>query len=223
MELTTDATVFWEWGPIVINATLVYSWIVMAILTVGSWLITRNLRVGAEIPRWQNFLEALVEIINNQIKDISQRDPKPFLPFIGTLFLFISVSNLLSIFPVLESPTSSLSTTAALALCVFFAVPIFGITQTGIKRYLKHYVEPSPVMAPFHIISELTRTFSLAIRLFGNVMSGGLIISILLSIIPLFVPVLLHALELLIGQIQAYIFAILAMVYISSGVRSQAG
>jgi F-type H+-transporting ATPase subunit a len=223
MELSTDATIFWEWGPIVINATLVYSWFVMAVLTGGSWLITRNVKVNSEMPRWQNILEVLVEMINNQIRDISQQDPKPFLPFIGTLFLFISFSNLLSIFPILESPTSSLSTTAALAVCVFFAVPIFGITRTGVKSYLKHYIEPTPIMAPFHVISELTRTFALAVRLFGNVMSGGLIISILLSIIPLFVPVILHALELLIGQIQAYIFAILAMVYISSGVRSRAG
>jgi F-type H+-transporting ATPase subunit a len=142
------------------------------------------------------------------------------LPFIGTLFLFISLSNLLGVVPFFESPTSSLSTTAALALCVFVAVPVFGIAQEGLRNYLKHYIEPTPIMAPFHIISEISRTFALAVRLFGNVMSGSLIAAILLMIVPLFVPVALKLLELLIGQIQAYIFAVLAMVYITSAISA---
>ena len=220
MELSPDATVFWQWGPVVLNATLVYTWVVMGVLVVGSWLVTRNLCTEPEMSRWQNVLETAVSYIRDEIRDIAQQDPSPYLPFIGTLFLFISLSNLLGVVPFLEAPTASLSTTAALALCVFVAVPFYGIRQEGLAAYLKHYIEPMPLMAPFHIISEISRTLALAVRLFGNVMSGGLIVAILLSIVPLFLPVVLNALELLIGQIQAYIFAVLAMVYIASAISA---
>ncbi|MBN1312325.1 MAG: F0F1 ATP synthase subunit A [Anaerolineae bacterium] len=221
MELSPDATIYWQWGPIILNATLVYTWVVMGVLTMGSWLITRNLSTEPEMSRWQGALETIVTTIQSQIRDIAQQDSTPYLPFIGTLFLFISVSNLLGIVPFLGSPTGSLSATTALALCVFFAVPVYGISQEGLVNYLKHYVEPTPIMAPFHIISEVSRTLALAVRLFGNVMSGGLIVAILLSIVPLFLPAVLNALELLIGQIQAYIFAVLAMVYIASGISAR--
>jgi F-type H+-transporting ATPase subunit a len=221
MELSPDATVFWQWGPVVLNATLVYTWLVMGVLVAGSWLVTRNLSVEPAMTRWQNALETVVGYIRDQIRDIARQDPAPYLPFIGTLFLFISVSNLLGVVPFIEPPTSSLSTTAALALCVFVAVPIYGIAQEGVIAYLKHYIEPTPLMAPFHVISEISRTLALAVRLFGNVMSGGLIVAILLSIVPLFLPVVLNAFELLIGQIQAYIFAVLAMVYIASAIGAR--
>lgn len=221
MDLTTDATVFWRWGPIVLNATLVYTWIAMSLLVAGSWLITRKLRTGRRISPWQSILETLVDVVRGQIRDIAQRNPDPYLPFIGTLFLFISAANLLGIVPGLKSPAGSLSTTAALAICVFFAVPIYGITERGIVGYLEHYVQPSVVMFPFHILSEITRTFALAVRLFGNIMSGNLVVSIIVSIIPLFLPVVLQGLELLIGQIQAYIFAVLSMVYIASAAKNE--
>jgi len=218
MELSPDTIIYWQWGSIVVNATLVFSWVVMGILVIGSWLITQNLSTEPKMSRWQNALETIVSVTQSQIRDISQQKPGPYLPFIGTLFLFISLSNLLGVVPFFESPTSSLSTTAALALCVFVAVPVFGIAQEGLRNYLKHYIEPTPIMAPFHIISEISRTFALAVRLFGNVMSGSLIAAILLMIVPIFVPVVLNLLELLIGQIQAYIFAVLAMVYIASAI-----
>ena len=218
MELSPDATLFWQWGPIVVNATLVYTWIVMGVLVMGSWLVTRNLSVDPKMSRWQNVLETIVSSIRDQIRDIARQDPTPYLPFVGTLFLFISLSNLLGVVPFFEPPTSSLSTTAALALCVFVAVPAYGIAQEGLVTYLKHYVEPTPLMAPFHLISEVSRTLALAVRLFGNVMSGTMIVAILLSVVPLFLPVALNVLELLIGQIQAYIFAVLAMVYIASAI-----
>jgi F-type H+-transporting ATPase subunit a len=220
MELSPDQITFWQWGPIVLNATLVYTWIVMGVLVIGSWLVTRRLSIEPEMSRWQNALETIVSYIRDQIQDIGQRDPGPYLPFIATLFLFISSSNLLGLVPYFEPPTSSLSTTAALALCVFVAVPAYGIRQDGLLTYLKHYLEPTPLMAPFHMVSELSRTLALAVRLFGNVMSGGLIVGILLSIVPLFLPVILNVLELLIGQIQAYIFAVLAMVYIASAISA---
>jgi F-type H+-transporting ATPase subunit a len=219
MELSPDSIVIWQKGPIVLNATIVYTWTVMALLVLTSWLITRRLTTGARPSRWQTVLETVVVLIRDQIREIMGRSPDPYLPFIGTLFLFISISNLLSLVPIYEPPTGSLSTTAALAICVFIAVPIYGIAQQGVISYLKHYVRPSAFMLPFHIIGEFSRTLALAVRLFGNVMSGTLIAAILLSIVPLFLPIVLQVLELLIGQIQAYIFAVLATVYIASAMR----
>lgn len=219
MELTPDTNIFFQLGPLAINATLVFSWLVMALLVGVSWLVTRDLETGPEVSRWQSVLETIVSYIQDQISEIVPRGTEKYLPFIGTLFLFISISNLLSIIPGYETPTSSLSTTAALAICVFVAVPFYGILEQGFIDYMKHYVQPSAIMLPFRIISEISRTFALAVRLFGNMMSGGLLVAIILSIVPLFVPILLQAFELLIGQIQAYIFAILALVYIGSAVR----
>jgi F-type H+-transporting ATPase subunit a len=220
MQLTPDSVILWQAGPLVLNATILYTWLVMALLVLASWAVTRNLSSGTEPSRWQTVLETVVVLVTDQIRDITGRDSRPFLPFVGTLFLFISISNLLAPVPVYEAPTGSLSTTAALAICVFFAVPIYGVTQQGLVTYLRHYVQPSPIMLPFHIIGEMSRTVALAVRLFGNVMSGSMIAAILLSIVPLFLPVILQVLELVIGQIQAYIFAVLATVYIASAMRS---
>lgn len=217
MELSPDQIIYWQSGFIMINATLVFSWIVMGILVLGSLLITRNLSTDTEMSRWQNALETVISFIQSQIEDITHQDPRSYLPFIGTLFLFISISNLIGVIPRFESPTGSLSTTFALATCVFFAVPIYGIAERGVLGYLKNYIEPTVIMLPFNIISELSRTLALAIRLFGNIMSGRILVAIILSIVPLFLPTVLQLFELVIGQIQAYIFAILALVYIGSG------
>ena len=221
MELSPDALIIWQWGPIILNATIVYTWLLMVLLVTGSWLITHRLTVEPPLPRWQNLAEVLITLIQDQIRDIVGRQVAPYLPFIGTLFLFISVSNLLGVVPGYHPPTGSLSTTAALATCVFFAVPLYGIAQQGLRRYMQHYLQPSVLMLPFHIMGELSRTLALAIRLFGNVMSGSTVVAILLSIVPLFVPVIMQLFELLIGQIQAYIFAVLATVYIASAVQAQ--
>jgi F-type H+-transporting ATPase subunit a len=188
----------------------------MVILVSLAWMTTRSLSVEPPISRWQNLFETLIGYMDSQIRGIAQMSPDRYIPFSGTLFLFISVANLLDIVPGYRTPTSSLSTTAALAICVFFAVPIYGIERVGIVRYLKHYVEPSILMLPFHIIGEFSRTIALAVRLFGNMMSETMLIAILLSIAPLFLPVPLELLGLLIGQVQAYIFAVLATVYIVS-------
>lgn len=220
MELSPDQIVYRQWGFVQLNATIVYTWLVMAILAGGSWWVTRNLSTGLQVGRLQTFLEAIVSIVQDQIQEVTDQKADPYLPFIGTLFLYISLSNLLIIIPGYRPPTGSLSTTTALALCVFFAVPIFGIGQRGLLSYLKHYLEPTVFMLPFRIISEISRTVALAVRLFGNVMSGSLIVAILFSIMPLFIPVVLQLLGLVIGQIQAYIFAVLALVYIASATRS---
>lgn len=221
MEISPDNIIIWQSGIWTLNATILYTWLIMVILVVGSWWVTRNLSVSHRLSNWQNMLEAIVEVINQQIREASRQDPKPYLPFVGTLFLFIALANMLTIFPVYESPAGSLSTTTALALCVFIAVPIYSIWMRGILGYLKHFIEPTPIMLPFQIISEVSRTISLAIRLFGNIMSTSLLVAILITIAPIIFPALMRLFGVLIGIIQAYVFAILTMVYIASGTRAQ--
>ncbi|NEQ08177.1 MAG: F0F1 ATP synthase subunit A [Moorea sp. SIO4E2] len=216
MNLTPDQIVVWQWGSFTLNATLVFTWLVMAFLVLFSWFVTHKLCSSTAISGGQNLLEVIVLGISNQIREVSEQEPEPYLPFVGTLFIFIAVSNVLSIIPGYQPPTGSLSTTAALAICVFFAVPLYGISKQGLRSYLKQYLEPNPIMLPFNIIGEFSRILALAVRLFGNVMSGTMIVGILLSIAPLFFPTIMQLMGLLTGLIQAYIFAILAMVYIAA-------
>lgn len=223
MEISPDALVLWQWGVVKLNATILFTWLVMAILVIGSWLITRRIKGTLTMSRGQNMLEVIVSGVMDQIHEISQHDPRPYLAFIGSLFLFIIMSNVLAVVPGFQPPTGSLSTTTALALCVLLAVPVFGIRKQGIVGYLKQFIQPTPIMLPFNIIGELSRTLALAVRLFGNVMSGGLIAAILLTIVPLFFPIIMQVLGLLTGVIQAYIFAVLAMVYIASATRAHSG
>lgn len=221
MSIDPSNTVYFEWHFIRITATLVYTWITMLILVIAASLVTRSLRSGRQISHGQNILEALLENIEGQISEISQQDAKKYLPFVATLFIFIFASNILSIVPGFISPTGSLNTTIALALCVFFAAPAYGIGAQGIRSYLKAYTKPSIVMLPFNIIGEFSRTISLAVRLYGNIMSSTIIIAILLGVIPFFFPVVIQLLGLLTGTIQAYIFAVLATVYIASATRGK--
>ncbi len=216
MSISPDQIILFQYGWFMINATIAFTWMLIIILSLGSWLITRRLSSEGTLTRWQNLLEVLISGIEGQIREISRQDPGPYLPFVGTLFIFIAISNILAIVPGYIPPTSSLSTTAALAICVFVAVPIFGIAQRGILSYLKQYVQPTFFMLPFNIIGEISRTLALAVRLYGNMMSGTIIVAILLTITPLIFPVVMQSLGLLTGLIQAYIFAILAMVYIAS-------
>lgn len=213
----------WQWEFIILNRTIIYTWVVMAILVGISWLVTRRLSSGSKLSRGQNLLEVLVAGLRSQIREVSQQDPGSYLPFIGTLFLFIVISNILAIVPGYHAPTSSLSTTAALATCVFAAVPIYGIANQGVRGYFKQYISPSILMLPFNIIGELSRTLALAVRLYGNMMSGAVIVAILLGFVPLFVPILMQAFGLLTGIIQAYIFSVLAMVYIASATQINRG
>ena len=220
-QLTPDEVVFWERGFVTLNATIVWTWVVMAVMVLGSLVITRRLTTDPAPSRWQTALEATVQYLRDQIREISgSRSPDRYVPFIGTLFLFIAVSNALMVVPGYVPPTASLSTTAALALAVLVAVPAFGIADAGVGPYLRQYVRPTPLMLPFNVIGELSRTLALAVRLFGNVMSGVKIVAILVAIVPLFFPIVLSALGLLTGLVQAYIFAVLAMVYIASGMRT---
>ncbi|NJN67590.1 MAG: F0F1 ATP synthase subunit A [Chloroflexaceae bacterium] len=223
MNISPDTVIYWQSGFFKLNATIVFTWLIMALLVGGSWLITRRLSTDTHMSRWQNRLEAVIEMIQGQIEEISRQPPGRYLPFIGTLFLFIVVSNILTIVPWYHPPTGSLSTTTALALCVFVAVPVYGIAQGGVVGYLKNYLQPTPFMLPFNVIGELSRTLALAVRLFGNIMSGSIIGAILLSVTPLFFPVVMQALGLITGVIQAYIFAILATIYIASATRAHQG
>jgi F-type H+-transporting ATPase subunit a len=218
MHLTPDQIIFWQSadGFVKINATIVSTWALMFFMVVGSMLITRNLSTGIERSSWQNFLEIIVTGINKQIEDVGLRQPERYIGFLGTLFLFVAMATLATIIPVYEPPTGSLSTTLALALSVFIAVPFFGIEEQGLGRYLKSYLEPTAIMLPFNIISEVSRTLALAVRLFGNMMSGTMIIAILLTIAPLIFPLFMTMLGLLTGMVQAYIFSILAGVYIAA-------
>jgi len=220
MKLSPDETIFWQYGFFTINLTLVTTWALMIVLIVAARLLTRKLTTDITISRWQCMLEIIVTGINNQIKDIGLKNPNEYIGFIGTLFLFIGISNLFIIFPGYTPPTASLSTTAALAICVFIAVPFFGISKSGLGGYLKSYLKPTFIMLPFNLISEVSRTLALAVRLFGNVMSGGMIVAILLSISPFIFPVIMNILGLLTGMVQAYIFSILATVYITAAVHN---
>jgi len=219
MRLSPDEIIYWQHGFLKLNATIVSTWGLMLVLVVGSILITRKLSTGLKRSRWQNLLEIIVTMIEKQIEEVGLKQPRQYLGFLGTLFLIVALAALGTLIPGFEPPTSSLSTTAALALCVFVAVPLFGIADQGLGRYLKSYVEPTFFMLPFNIISELSRTLALAVRLFGNMMSGAMIIGILLTITPFIFPIVMTALGLLTGMVQAYIFFVLATVYIAAATR----
>jgi F-type H+-transporting ATPase subunit a len=221
MHLSPDEIIFWEFGFIKLNATIVLTWGIMLLLVVGSTMITRHLSAGLTRTRWQNLLEVIVTVIQQQIREAGLTQPRKYLGFIGTIFLFVAVANLLTIFPGYEPPTGSLSTTAALALCVFVAVPLYGIKEQGFGGYIQSYLEPTLIMLPFNIISEISRTLALAIRLFGNMMSGAMILAILLTITPFIFPIVMNLLGLLTGMVQAYIFSVLATVYIAAATRTQ--
>ncbi len=221
MRLSPDQLIFWQHGFFKLNGTIAFTWAIMLVLAVGAKLITRNLSTQLTRTRWQNLLEIVVTAIAQQIKEVGLRRPNTYLPFLGTLFLFVAVSAFCTIIPGYEPPTSSLSTTTALALCVFVAVPLFGIIDQGMGGYLKSYLEPTVIMLPFNIISELSRTLALAVRLFGNMMSGAMIIGILLTITPFLFPIVMTVLGLLTGMVQAYIFFILAAVYIAAATQTR--
>ncbi|WP_029525775.1 F0F1 ATP synthase subunit A [Polaromonas glacialis] len=216
MHLSPDEIIFWQAGFFKLNATIAYTWALMLVLVAGSRLITRHLSTDHNRSRWQNLLEIVVTGIETQIAEVGLRHPRKYIGFLGSLFLFVAMASLCTVIPGYEPPTGSLSTTAALALCVMVAVPLFGIEDQGLAGYLKSYLEPTAIMLPFNLISEISRTLALAVRLFGNMMSGAMIIGILLSITPFIFPIVMTVLGLLTGMVQAYIFSILAAVYIAA-------
>lgn len=219
MHLSPDDIIFWQLGFFKLNATIAFTWGLMLVLVIGSKLVTRNLSTELTRSRWQNLLEVVVTGIKQQINEVGLRQPEKYLDFLGTLFLFVAMASLFTVVPGYEPPTGSLSTSTALAICVFVAVPLYGILDRGFAGYLKNYLKPTVIMLPFNIISELSRTLALAVRLFGNMMSGTMILAILLTITPFIFPIAMSVLGLLTGMVQAYIFFILATVYIAAATR----
>lgn len=208
-------------GPAGITRPVVTTWVIMAAMTAGAWALTRHFTRQGD--RGQTVIELLVTGIIEQIEAVLGLDPRPFLPLIGTLFLFLVVANLSGLIPGVEAPTAKIETPAALALIVFFSVHYFGIRSQGLLGYLAGFAKPKLIMLPLNIVSEVTRTFSLMVRLFGNVMSGEFVIGLVVALAGLFVPVPLMALEILIGLVQAYIFTVLATVFIGAAVGGERG
>jgi F-type H+-transporting ATPase subunit a len=221
MRISSDQLIYWHHGFFKLDETIVTTWAIMFVLCVGSAMVTRKLSLSGPVSRWQSLLEIIVTTIQGQIKDVGLQQPEKYIGFIGTLFLFVGISAIATIIPGYVPPTESLSTTTALALCVFVAVPLYGIQADGFPNYLKSYLEPTVIMLPFNIISELSRTLALAVRLFGNMMSGVMIIGILLTIVQFIFPIIMTSLGLLTGMVQAYIFSILATVYITAATESR--
>lgn len=220
MRNNPDAIIFLQYGFLKLNATILFTWGLMFILTVSSKIITHKLSKKRHLSRWLNLLEIIIIFIEKQINDVGLHLPRNYIGFLGTLFLFVAIASMCTIIPGYVSPTASLSTTSALALCVLIAVPFFGIKKQGIINYFKSYIKPTFFMVFFNIISEMSRTLALAIRLFGNMMSGTIIISILLSITPYIFPIVMTAFGLFTGIIQAYIIFILSTVYIAAATKT---
>ncbi len=203
-------------GPLPITAPVAVTWGLVAGLGLGCALATRRLALRPG-PR-QAFLEAVVGFVDDQVREAMQRDPAPFRALIGTIFLYVLVANWSALIPGVEPPTAHLETDAALALIVLAATVRLGIAARGVGGYLRTFAEPSWAMIPLNLLEQLTRTFSLVVRLFGNVMSGVFVVGIVLSLAGLLVPIPLMALDLLTGAVQAYIFAVLATVFIGAAV-----
>jgi len=203
-------------GPVPITKVVVSTWALMAALALASWIMTRAFRV--EASNWQTVVETIVFGIEEQVRAILGRDARPFLPLLGTLFIFLVVANLSAVVPGLTAPTASFETPAALASIVFLSVHFYGIKFQGLGPYLKSYLKPNPALLPLNVLSEVTRSFSLAVRLFGNIMSDDFVIAIVLSLAGLLVPIPFMAFAILVGLVQAYIFSVLAAVYIGGGI-----
>lgn len=223
MDLSPDSIVVWKVGFFTINVTIVTTWGILLFLALVAKIVSSKLVDDVRISRWQGFLEMVVVGIKNQMEEIGVRKAEAYIGLVGTLFVFLAISSFFAIFPYYRSPTGSLSTTTALALAVFMAVIYFGIRTKGLKTYLKGYLEPTAIMLPFNVLGEVSRTIALAIRLFGNMMSGEMIVSILLTITPFFFPTIMNIFGLLIGMVQAYIFAVLSTVYIAAATQIKEG
>jgi F-type H+-transporting ATPase subunit a len=214
-------TVLFRFGPIGITRPVVTTWAIMAALTLTAWLVTRRLRQNPD--RRQAAIEGIVSGVSAQIADVIRGDARDLLPLVGTLFIFLVAANLSGVLPGVEAPTAKLETPAALAVIVFFSVHYFGIRAQGLRRYLAGFAKPKLIMLPLNVLSEITRTFSLMVRLFGNVMSGEFIIALVMALAGLFVPIPFMALDILLGLVQAYIFTVLATVFIGAAIGGERG
>lgn len=214
-----DNDISFTLGGITIGLSVLTTWGIMLVITLLAWLSTRRLTLfpGA----WQAMVEGIVAAIDEAITAVAPEQGRQLLPFIGTIWLFLVIANLVGLIPELHSPTRDLSVTSALAAIVFFAVPWFGIKTHGLKQYLHHYLSPSPILLPFHIISEFTRTLALAVRLFGNMMSLEIAAMLILLVAGFLAPIPILMLHIIEALVQAYIFGMLALIYLAGAIQSQ--
>ena len=208
-----------ELGPVQLTSTVITTWVVIAIIGGLAWLATRRLQMSP--GRLQTLIEAIVSIIEESIRDIAPQHFRQIMPFIGSLWVFLVIANLIGLIPGMHSPTRDLSATAAIAFLVFLSVHWYGIRIQGLKNYLRHYLSPSPILLPFNLISEVTRTIALAVRLFGNMMSLEMIALLILLVAGFLVPVPILMLHIVEALVQAYIFGMLALIYVAGGLQSQ--
>jgi F-type H+-transporting ATPase subunit a len=206
-------------GPLHIDDSVLTTWGIMLVFTLVAWLSTRKLKLFPDMG--QTIVESIVAVIDEAILAVAPQHGRQIMPFIATLWLFLVVANLISLIPGLHSPTRDLSVTSALAVLVFFSVHWYGIKTQGLKKYLRHYLSPSPILLPFHIISEFTRTLALAIRLFGNMMSLEMAAMLILLVAGLFAPIPILMLHIIEALVQAYIFGMLALIYLAGAIQSQ--
>jgi len=213
------ANVVFQIGPVAITSTVITTWLLMAVLGLFAWISTRHL--ATEPGPLQTALEGVVASIEQAVAAVAPQQAQQLMPFIGTLWVFLVIANLSGLIPGVHSPTRDLSATAALAILVFLSVHWFGIRTQGLKRYLRHYLTPSPILLPFHLISEVTRTIALAVRLFGNIMSLEMTALLILLVAGFLAPVPILMLHIVEALVQAYIFGMLALIYVAGGLQSQ--
>lgn len=208
-----------EIGPVDITDTVLVTWLVMAVITAVCYVAAR--RLDLQPTKLQEIIEALYEAVEGTVKDVVPVDPAMVIPVLGTIWIFIGVSNLIGLLPGLSTPTADINATFALAVVAYSMSHVFGIKARGLRGYLAHYKEPTWVLLPFHVMAEITRTIALAVRLFGNMLSGEMVALILLGIAGFLVPVPFALLHVVIGVIQAYIFGMLTLVFIAGGVGTK--
>ena len=216
-ELSVN-TVF-QLGPLSVTTTVVTTWAIMAASALLAWLTTRRLRIDP--GPLQSGIEGIVSVLEEAIRAVAPEQARQIMPFIASLWLFLIVSNLSGLIPGVHSPTGDLSATGALAMLVFLSVHWFGIRSQGLRAYLRHYLTPSPILLPFHIISEITRTVALAVRLFGNIMSLEMAAVLILLVAGFLAPIPILMLHIIEALVQAYIFGMLALIYVAGGMQSQ--
>ncbi len=208
-----------ELGPLTITHTVIITWVIIAAVCLLVWLLSRRLRM--EPGPVQTAVEGMVSMIENAIAAVAPQHTQQLLPFIGSLWVFLVIANLSGLIPGVHAPTRELSTTAALAFLVFLSTHWFGIRIQGLKNYLRHYLAPSPLLLPFHLISEITRTVALAVRLFGNIMSLEMAALLILLVAGFLAPVPILMLHVVEALVQAYIFGMLALIYVAGSIQSQ--
>ncbi|MEW6312488.1 MAG: F0F1 ATP synthase subunit A [Pseudomonadota bacterium] len=214
-----EVAVVFSIGPLAITSVVVTTWGIMLVLGGLAWLATRRLTLDP--GPWQTMLEGVVSAMEDAIATVLPQHAQRVLPFVATLWIYIIVANLVGLIPGLDSPTAHLAVTAGLALLVFMSVHWYGVRIDGVRTYLRHYLSPSPVLLPFHLLSEVTRTVALAVRLFGNIMSLEMVALLVLLVAGLLVPVPLLMLHIVEALVQAYIFGMLALIYLAGAMQSR--